>query len=96
MSPESGQCVDTWSPPGNKLISVCGCNSSQILVACGSVLFYLELSNGKLVLSGDTTLEYEVACIDLSPMDDTGSAGDSVRTSVASLGLWTDISVRCV
>jgi len=96
VSPESGQCVDTWSPPGNKLISVCGCNSSQILVACGSVLFYLELSNGKLVLSGDTTLEYEVACIDLSPMDDTGSAGDSVRTSVASLGLWTDISVRLI
>ena len=96
VSGDSGQCVDTWSPPGNKLISVCGCTTSQVLVASGSVLFYLEInSSGKLVMSGDTTLEYEVACIDLSPMDDSGN-GDNGKTSVASLGLWTDISVRSV
>ena len=95
VSPDNGQCVDTWSPPGNKLISVCGCNTSQVLVASGSVLFYLEMSAGKLVLAGDTTMEHEVACIDMSPLEDTG-AGDNTKTSVASLGLWTDISVRLI
>ena len=99
VSPENGECLDTWSPPGGKLISVCGCNTSQVLCASGSVLFYLEINkcSGKLVLSGDTTLEHEVACIDLSPMDDSGGAGDTGgKTSVASLGLWTDISVRLI
>merc|ERR1719323_2156892 len=95
VSPDNGQCVDTWSPPGNKLISVCGCNTSQVLVASGSVLFYLEMTGGKLVLAGDTTMEHEVACIDMSPLEDTG-AGDNTKTSVASLGLWTDISVRLI
>ena len=96
VSPESGQCVDTWAPPGAKLISVCGCNSGQVLVASGSVLFYLEIAGGKLVLAGDTTLEHEVACIDLSPLDESGAGDSGGKTSVASLGLWTDISVRLI
>ena len=98
VDPDSGKALDTWAPPGGKLISVCGCNSGQILAASGSVLFYLEISvAGKLVLAGDTSLEHEVACIDLSPLDtDMDMAGESGRTSVASLGLWTDISVRLI
>ena len=96
VSPESGQCVATWAPPGAKLISVCGCNSGQVLVASGSVLFYLEIAGGKLVLAGDTTLEHEVACIDLSPLDESGAGDSGGKTSVASLGLWTDISVRLI
>ena len=96
VSPESGLCVDKWFPPGAKLISVCGCNSGQVLVASGSVLFYLEIAGGKLVLAGDTTLEHEVACIDLSPLDEVGAGDSGGKTSVASLGLWTDISVRLI
>ena len=91
VCPQSKQLVDSWTPPGGKLISVCGCNGSQLLAASGSVLFYLELGAGKLVVAGDTTLEHEVACIDLSPLEE-----GATRTSVASLGLWTDISVRLV
>ena len=47
---------------------------------------------GKLDLAGYTSLEHEVACIDLSPLspDVGGQAGK------ASLGLWTDISVRLI
>ena len=80
VSPESGQCVATWAPPGAKLISVCGCNSGQVLVAGGS----------------DTTLEHEVACIDLSPLDEFEAEDSGSKTSVASLGLWTDTSVRLI
>ena len=42
-----------------------------------------------MVLAGDTTLEHEVACIDLTPLDE---GDNTTRTSVASLGFWTDES----
>jgi len=93
VCPQSQEMVDSWTPPGGKLISVCGCNASQLLAASGSILFYIEIQAGKLVLAGDTTLEHEVACIDLTPLED---GDNTTRTSVASLGLWTDISVRLV
>lgn len=78
-----------WSPPGSRQISVCGTNGSQILVASGSILFYLDILPDKLQYRGDTTLEHEIACIDLSPLEE----GDT-RSEVACVGLWTDISVR--
>ena len=53
-----------WSPPGQaRVISVTGCNHSQVVCAAGPILFHLEVKDGKLVQNGDTTLEYEVACI---------------------------------
>ena len=44
VSPATSECLHTWSPPADKLISVCGCNASQVLVATGSILFYIEIS----------------------------------------------------
>ncbi len=43
----------------------------------------------KLALRGDCTLEFEVACIDLTPIEE-----GETRAEIASIGLWTDISVR--
>ena len=43
VCPSSKELVATWTPPGGKLISVCGCNSAQFLAARGSILFYLEI-----------------------------------------------------
>merc|ERR1719186_1967742 len=91
VSPDSKQMIDEWRPPGGKVISVCGCNSSQVVVAAGPALFYIEIQAGKLAQAGDTTLEHEVACIDMTPIEE----GD-IRTEVASVGLWTDISVRLI
>ena len=51
VSPATSECLHTWSPPADKLISVCGCNASQILVASGSILFYLEISKGQSIMS---------------------------------------------
>ena len=92
----SGQCVDTWYTPSAMIISVCGCNAGQVLVASGNHLFYLEITGGKLVLVGNIMLEHEVACIDLSPLDESGAGDSGGKSSVASLGLWTDISVRLI
>ena len=33
-----------WKPPGGKVISVTGCNSSQIVCAAGPALYYVEVS----------------------------------------------------
>ena len=57
-----------WSPPGQaRVISVTGCNHSQVVCAAGPILFHLEVKEGKIVQSGDTTLEHEIACIDITP-----------------------------
>ena len=39
--------------------------------------------------SSDTTLEHEIACIDITPLND-----NETRTEILSVGLWTDITVR--
>ena len=43
----TGKLVDEWTPPGNRLISVVGCNKGQIVCAAGPILFYLEVSYPK-------------------------------------------------
>ena len=78
-----------WMPPGNRVISVTGCNFTQIVCAAGPILFYLEIKDGKIVQNGDTTLEHEVACIDITPLNETDN-----KSEIVSVGLWTDITVR--
>ena len=50
---------------------------------------FLQVKEGKLVQSSDTTLEHEIACIDITPLND-----NETRTEILSVGLWTDITVR--
>ena len=77
-----------------------GCNYTQILLATGKVLFYLDVTDGKLVLAGDATMEYEIACIDVTPLNEAPVEGDSSEDSssgksdIVAIGLWTDITVR--
>lgn len=42
-----------------------------------------------MVQNGETTLEYEAACIDLTPLAD-----DETKSAIACVGLWTDITIR--
>lgn len=37
----------------------------------------------------NTTLEYEVACLDITPLSEGGKTAD-----IIAVGLWTDISAR--
>ena len=89
VSAETKNLIKEWSPPGDRIISVTGCNESQIVCAAGPILFYLEVKDGDLVLAGDTTLEHEVACIDITPLKDSDN-----RSDIVSVGLWMDITVR--
>lgn len=79
--------VDEWKPTGGKRIGVVSCNSTQIVVASACDIFYIEIDDSKLVEKSNKSLEYEVACLDITPLDDGKSKSDLV-----AVGLWTDIS----
>ena len=48
-----------------------------------------KVKEGKLEQSSDKTLEHEIACIDITPLNDKEAKSD-----ILCVGLWTDISVR--
>lgn len=81
-----GEKVHSWDPPSR--ISVVSANerSGQIIVACGNVLCYLKLTES-IELVATTESEYEIACTDISPID------DNVESNLFAVGYWTDMSV---
>ncbi|KAH8374751.1 hypothetical protein KR200_005352 [Drosophila serrata] len=79
--------VAEWRPDGDRSIGVVSCNTSQIVVASARDIFYIVIEDGKLVEKSRKTLAYEVACLDITPLDETQNSSDLV-----AVGLWTDIS----
>lgn len=77
-----------WSPPEGHRIGVVACNAEQLVCASGSEIYFVEINDGKLEEKTKTTLEHEIACLDISPLDE-----DSTRSDIVAVGLWTDISV---
>lgn len=55
-----------------------------MVLASASEIFYLVIENGKLVEKARTKLDFEVACLDLSQVEEE---------HFISVGLWTDISI---
>lgn len=81
--------VSEWSPAdNNRRIGVVACNDEQLVCASGCDIFYLEIHDGILVLITSIQLEYEIACLDVSPLDESAK-----RSEIVAVGLWTDISV---
>ncbi|KAL7024575.1 hypothetical protein ACKWTF_013111 [Chironomus riparius] len=80
--------VGCWSPPDNKRIGVVACNAEQLVCASGTEIYYIEILDGKLEQKSEIQLEHEVACLDISPLDDAAT-----RSDLVAVGLWTDISV---
>ncbi|XP_062536112.1 DNA damage-binding protein 1 [Armigeres subalbatus] len=76
-----------WKPPDDKRISVVACNSCQMVCATAYDIYYIEIGSGKLVHKSTVTLDYEVACLDISPLEDSATEAELV-----AVGLWTDIS----
>ncbi|XP_017040124.2 DNA damage-binding protein 1 isoform X1 [Drosophila ficusphila] len=79
--------VDEWRPKGDRTIGVVSCNATQILVASACDVFYIVIEDGSLKETSRRTLAYEVACLDITPLDETQKKSDLV-----AVGLWTDIS----
>ncbi|CAL8403866.1 unnamed protein product [Boreogadus saida] len=86
---ESKALVSEWKEPEGRNISVAACNHTQVVLAVGRALFYLQILAGELKQIGTTLMEHEVACLDITPL---GEAGD--QSPLCAVGLWTDISAR--
>ncbi|KAG8438196.1 hypothetical protein GDO86_008764 [Hymenochirus boettgeri] len=89
VSQDPQSLVSEWKEPQERKVSVCSCNSRQVLLAVGRVLYYLEIHPGELRQISCTEMEHEVACLDVTPL-----GGSDAMSSLCAIGLWTDISAR--
>ncbi|XP_052008106.1 DNA damage-binding protein 1 isoform X3 [Xyrauchen texanus] len=89
VTQDSKSLVSEWKEPQGRNISVASCNSTQVVIAVGRVLYYLQILTGEIKQMSCTEMEHEVACLDITPLGDC--AGES---SICAVGLWTDISAR--
>nr|XP_012421228.1 PREDICTED: DNA damage-binding protein 1 isoform X2 [Odobenus rosmarus divergens] len=89
VSQEPKALVGEWKEPQGKNISVASCNCSQVVVAVGRALYYLQIRPQELRQISHTEMEHEVACLDITPLGD----GNGL-SPLCAIGLWTDISAR--
>ncbi|KAM0886112.1 hypothetical protein ACQ4PT_029885 [Festuca glaucescens] len=89
VSCTSRELVDQWNAPEGFSVNVASANASQVLLATGGGhVVYLEIRNAKLVEVKHAQLDHEVSCVDLNPVGENPQ-----YSSLAAIGLWTDISV---
>ncbi|XP_068656195.1 DNA damage-binding protein 1a-like [Aristolochia californica] len=82
--------LDEWHAPSGFSVNVATANASQVLLATGGGhLVYLEISDGKLNEVKHAQLEYEISCLDINPIGE-----NPIYSTLAAVGMWTDISVR--
>lgn len=84
----TGSLVHEWKPKDDDRISVVACNGSQLVCASACEVYYIEIMDGELIQKARTTLPHEVACLDISLLDQKSN-----RANLIAVGLWTDISV---
>ncbi|WVZ99800.1 hypothetical protein U9M48_045048 [Paspalum notatum var. saurae] len=90
VSCTSRELVDQWNAPAGFSVNVASANASQVLLATGGGhLVYLEIRDNKLIEVKHAQLEHEISCLDLNPIGDNPQ-----YSSLAAVGMWTDISVR--
>ncbi|XP_048118493.1 DNA damage-binding protein 1 [Alosa alosa] len=89
VTQDSKSLVSEWKEPQGRNISVAACNSTQVVLAVGRVLYYLQILTGELKQISTTEMEHEVACLDITPLGESGG-----ESSLCAVGLWTDISAR--
>ncbi|KAK1280307.1 DNA damage-binding protein 1 [Acorus gramineus] len=90
VSSSSRQLLHQWVAPTGFSINVATANATQVLLATGGgKLVYLEIGDGKLTEVKHVTLEYEISCLDINPIGQ-----NSNYSTLAAVGMWTDISVR--
>ncbi|KAK8960477.1 DNA damage-binding protein 1a [Platanthera guangdongensis] len=90
VSCASRELRDIWNAPSGFSVNVATANPTQVLLATGGGhLVYLEIGNGKLAQVKHLQLEYEISCLDINPIGEKTNS-----SSLAAVGMWTDISVR--
>ncbi|KAK2188211.1 hypothetical protein NP493_140g03066 [Ridgeia piscesae] len=94
VSADTKKLLMEWKPVTGKNISVVSSNMKQVVCATGSHIFYLEIQVGSLKSVSNVTMDHEVACLDVTPLVDSGGSGDGDMAQLCVVGLWTDISAR--
>ncbi|KAJ3679366.1 hypothetical protein LUZ60_017377 [Juncus effusus] len=90
VSSTTRELLDQWNAPAGFSVNVATANASQVLLATGGGnLVYIEIRESKLLEVKHVQLEYEISCLDINPIGE-----DPSRSSLAAVGMWTDISVR--
>lgn len=84
------ELLDEWKPPDSKRIGVVACNKFQLVCASANEVFYMEIDEGRLVQRAHITLDYEVACLDISALQENTT--QQTRADLVAVGLWTNIS----
>ena len=92
ISCDNKAMICEWKPPDNKRIGVVGANTTQIVCASAQDVYYVEIGDGKLEYKGQTTLSYEVACLDVSPLEDNRSTNCTKRQNT----LFVAMSYLCL
>lgn len=89
VTQDSKALVSEWKEPQGRNISVASCNNTQVVLAVGRVLYYLQILSGELKQISSTEMEHEVACLDITPLGER-----TADSCICAVGLWTDISAR--
>ena len=81
----------SWEPPAGFRIIQASANLAQVLLGLsGGHLVYLELNQSQeLVQVSDTNVEYEISCVDISPLESVQAVAN-----VCVIGLWGEGGVR--
>uniref|UniRef100_A0A915J2E8 DNA damage-binding protein 1 n=1 Tax=Romanomermis culicivorax TaxID=13658 RepID=A0A915J2E8_ROMCU len=85
--------IDCWKLPVTEsriTVVAASATNHQVLLSSGRHLYYLTIDDKRIVEKSSSTLQFEVACLDMSLLNAEGLA------EVAAVGLWTDISVRII
>jgi DNA damage-binding protein 1 len=90
-----GRLLDQWSPPGNlnNKISVVANNESQVVCAVRETIYYLEIAESKIIQVTGQKMDFEVACLDVTPLVNPLDAESLHRASICAVGFWTEISL---
>ncbi|KAJ6840719.1 DNA damage-binding protein 1a [Iris pallida] len=90
VSSTSRELLNQWTAPSGFSVNVATANASQVLLATGGGhLVYLEIGIGTMTEVKHIQLEHEISCLDINPIGENSSC-----SSLAAVGMWTDISVR--
>ncbi|CAL9145369.1 unnamed protein product [Musa hybrid cultivar] len=91
VSSTTRELLHEWNAPSGYSVNVATANASQVVLLAtgGGHLVYLEIGNGKLTEVKHVQLDYEISCLDINP-----SGENPNYSTLAAVGMWTDISVR--
>ncbi|KAI1708375.1 CPSF A subunit region domain-containing protein [Ditylenchus destructor] len=82
-----GSFKNVWRSPARVSLCSVNPNSGQILLGSGENILYVVVREDQITLEGRITCRNEVACLDISPIEEGSSS------SVFAAGFWNDQTV---